>query len=77
MQATAAANRGSTRLLEYLSCDGSRWGGGGALVLLRRSIIPRLRCAFDNVALEYPRRADVGLKFDAFCPLACNLSRSA
>ena len=43
MQATAAANRGSTRLLEYLSCDGSLSGGGGAFVPdCRRSIIPRL-----------------------------------
>ena len=38
-----AASRGSTRLLEYLSCDGSRSGGGGAFVPdCRRSIIPRL-----------------------------------
>ena len=43
MQATAAANKGSTRLLEYLSCDGSLSGGGGAFVPdCRRSIIPRL-----------------------------------
>ena len=38
-----AASRGSTRLLEYLSCDGSLSGGGGAFVPdCRRSIIPRL-----------------------------------
>ena len=43
-----AASRGSTRLLEYLSCDGSRSGGGGAFVPdWRRSIIPRVyRCCF-------------------------------
>ena len=41
-----AASRGSTRLLEYLSCDGSRSGGGGAFVPdCRRSIIPRLQFA--------------------------------
>ena len=43
-----AASRGSTRLLEYLSCDGSLSGGGGAFVPdWRRSIIPRVyRCCF-------------------------------
>ena len=42
-----AASRGSTRAL-YLSCDGSRSGGGGAFVPdWRRSIIPRVyRCCF-------------------------------
>ena len=47
MQATAAANKGSTRVL-YLSCDGSLCRGGSALVALcRRSIIPRVyRCCF-------------------------------
>ena len=44
MQATAAASRGSTRVLYLSCCDGSLSRGGGALVLLRRSIIPRLRC---------------------------------
>ena len=44
MQATAAANKGSTRVLYLSCCDGSLSRGGGALVLLRRSIIPRLRC---------------------------------
>ena len=42
---TDAARSGSARDL-YLSCDGSRSGGGGAFVPdCRRSIIPRLRCA--------------------------------
>ena len=46
-----AASRGSTRLLEYLSCDGSLSGGGGAFVPdWRRSIIPRLP-SFDDVEL--------------------------
>ena len=42
-----AASRGSTRLLEYLSCDGSRSGGGGAFVPdCLRSIIPRVYTIF-------------------------------
>ena len=49
-----AASRGSTRLLEYLSCDGSLSGGGGAFVPdWRRSIIPRLP-SFDDVELTIP-----------------------
>ena len=44
IQPTAAASRGSTRVLYLSCCDGSLSRGGGALVLLRRSIIPRLRC---------------------------------
>ena len=56
MQATEAANKGSTRAL-YLSWDGSRSGGGGAFVPdWRRSIIPRVyRCCFDDVELTIPR----------------------
>jgi len=48
MHPIEAASRGSTRLLEYLSCDGSLSGGGGAFVPdWRRSIIPRVYgCVF-------------------------------
>jgi len=59
MQATEAARRGSTRLLEYLSCDGSRSGGGGAFVPdWRRSIIPRVyRCVLTTSSWGSPAHA--------------------
>jgi len=63
MQPTAAASKGSTRVL-YLSCDGSLCRGGSALVALcRRSIIPRLYDAFALLLATSPGPTRLQMRF--------------